>query len=240
MTWFTRFGAFMFRFRNGLFPVVLLVCLVIEAPWALQSTSGIPAATLALGAVLALGGEALRLWVIGYAYIVRGGRGGKAYADDLVREGLFAHARHPLYTGNLMIATGLWLMYGTTFSTFVVIPFFFVVYWAMALNEEEYLIGRFGDEYRDYMASVNRFLPDLRGVSKSLEGWTYDWRKALRKDYGQIALPLLAIICLAAWRLRVVWPGAVTAGEVAVIVVAVAYVVVRTMKLRGKLESRAT
>ncbi len=238
MTPFTRFGAFIFRHRDALFPVVLAVSLVVGAPAALESLSGSGALGLAAGALLAVTGEALRLWVIGYAYIVRGGKEGKAYAEELVREGLFAHARHPLYTGNLMIACGLWLMYGTAFTVFAVIPFFFVVYWAMALNEEEYLIGRFGDEYRSYMKDVNRFIPDLRGISRSLEGFEYDWRRALRKDYGQIALPLWAIIILASWRLRVVWPGAVTAGVVAALAVAVAYVVVRTLKLRGRLESR--
>lgn len=236
MTGLTRFGAFMFRHRDALFPVVLAVSLAVGAPQPLASTTGPAALGLAAGALLAVLGEALRLWVIGYAYIVRGGRDGRAYAEELVREGLFAHARHPLYTGNLLIACGLWLMYGTPFTILFVIPFFFLVYWAMALNEEEYLISRFGGEYRDYMATVNRFVPDLRGISKSLEGFEYDWRRALRKDYGQIALPLWAIILLASWRLRVVWPWAVSAGVVAALAVAIAYVVVRTLKLRGRLE----
>lgn len=228
----------MFRHRDALFPVVLAVSLAVGVPGPLESIAEPAALGLAAGVLLAMLGEALRLWVIGYAYIVRGGKDGRAYAEELVREGLFAHARHPLYTGNLLIACGLWLMYGTPFTVLVVIPFFFLVYWAMALNEEDYLIGRFGEEYRDYMATVNRFIPDLRGISKSLEGFEYDWRRALRKDYGQIALPLWAIILLASWRLHLVWPWAVTAGVVAAVAVAIAYVVVRTLKLRGRLESR--
>lgn len=236
MKGFARFGAFVFRYRNGLFPVVLLACLAVSRPQAIQSITGLPALTLAVGALLALAGEAFRLWVIGYAYIIRGGRQGRAYADELVREGLFAHARHPLYTGNLMIASGLWLMYGTTFAILVAIPLFLVVYWAMALNEEEYLTERFPDAYRDYQASVNRFIPNLRGISESLGGMEYDWRRALRKDYGQIALPLLAVISIGAWRVRVVWPRAMMAGWVALAMVAIAYIVVRTLKKRGRLD----
>jgi protein-S-isoprenylcysteine O-methyltransferase Ste14 len=239
MTAVTRFGAFVFRYRDGLFPVVLGISLLVGLPQPVESVPSLGALAVLVGAPVAMAGEALRLWVIGYAYIVRGGRDGKAYADDLVREGLFAHARHPLYTGNLMIAGGLWLMYGTWFTVLVVIPLFLFVYVAMALNEEEYLIGEFGDEYLDYMASVNRFLPDLRGISQSLEGWTYDWRRALRKDYGQIALPLWAIVLLGSWRMRLVWPWVVPAGVAAVVVIAIAYVVVRTLKLRGRLEAPA-
>ena len=43
---------------------------------------------------------------IGYEYIVRGGRQGKVYAEDLVQGGVFAHSRNPLYLGNLLIIVG--------------------------------------------------------------------------------------------------------------------------------------
>lgn len=232
----TRFGAWVFRYRNALFPVVLVVSLVVGLPEPVASVSSLSTAGLMVGALLAITGEAFRLAVIGYAYIKRGGKDGQAYADALVREGLFAHARHPLYTGNLAVVCGLLLMYGTPFTVFALIPFFLLVYYAMALNEEAYLVGRFGDEYRNYMASVNRFVPDLRGVSGSVRGFEYDWRRALRKDYGQVALALAGVIIFVTWRMHVVWPWVVPAGGESAVALVFAYVVVRTLKRRGALD----
>ena len=59
------------------------------------------------GAIVALLGGVVRGVTIGFVYIVRGGRDGKAYADGLVREGIFAHSRNPMYVGNILMAVGI-------------------------------------------------------------------------------------------------------------------------------------
>jgi protein-S-isoprenylcysteine O-methyltransferase Ste14 len=61
----------------------------------------------ALGVVVLAGGLALRSLVVGLAYIKRGGKGKKVYADALVTDGIFAHSRNPLYLGNILILCGL-------------------------------------------------------------------------------------------------------------------------------------
>lgn len=233
----TGFGAFVFRFRDALFPVVVLVALLLERPPTVHADGTVPGFVLALGAVSALLGAGLRMAVIGYVYIIRGGKDGKAYAEELVCEGFFAHARHPLYTGNLLIAIGICLMYGSTFTLAVGVPLFLLTYLAMALNEEAFLISKFGAAYTRYMETVPRFIPDFRGLTTSLAPHTYDWRRALRKDYGQVALTLIAVVGLTTWRLSETWPEVVQPGSVAAISVLVAYIVVRTLKKRRMLES---
>lgn len=231
-----RLGAFLFRHRNVLFPVMVLAALLTGRPPAVESLRGLPALGLALGAVVALAGQALRVAVIGYVYIIRGGKHGRAYAEQLVREGLFAHARHPLYTGNILVAVGICLMWGTPFTLGVVVPTFLLSYLAMALNEEAFLVSKFGDEYRDYMRTVPRFVPDLRGVRTSVRGYAFDWRRVLRKDYGQLFLTLSAVVGLCAWRLRAALPWTPRAGWIAIAVLLIAYVTVRRLKLGGRLE----
>ncbi len=234
-----RFGALVFKWRDGLFPIVVLAALAFGLPPLLERDpfGWWPAGTLGVGVLMAVGGQALRLAVIGYAYIVRGGKDGKAYAEELVVEGFFAHARHPLYTGNLMIATGICLMYGSTFTLFFGIPFFLFVYTAMALNEEAFLLGKFGADYEHYMRTVPRFVPNFRGLSDSLQPYRYDWRRALRKDYGQVALTLLAAIGITTWRAHEVGSAAVVVGTAVGAGVVVSYLTVRVLKKRRLLES---
>ena len=60
-----------------------------------------------LGLAIAAAGESLRILMIGYRHIVRGGRQGAVDALDLVGDGFFAHCRNPLYLGNLLIVLGI-------------------------------------------------------------------------------------------------------------------------------------
>ena len=69
-----------------------------------------------LGLVVALLGQILRAAVIGYAYIVRGGKNKRVYASDLVTGGFFAHGRNPLYVGNLLVVLGLLIIWDNPFA----------------------------------------------------------------------------------------------------------------------------
>lgn len=84
-------GNFLFRYRNVLFP---FACLLALLPGAQLFAN--PLAATALGTVFAAIGQVVRAMTIGLRYIVRGGRRGRVYADDLVTEGLYAHSRNPM------------------------------------------------------------------------------------------------------------------------------------------------
>lgn len=77
----------------------------------------------------------------------------------LVKTGMYAVVRHPLYLAGIIIftfepnITRNWL-------TVTVLADFYFVYGALV--EERRLIGRFGDGYRRYMAEVPRFIPRIR------------------------------------------------------------------------------
>src|SRR4030042_6489106 len=177
-------GNFFFRFRNFLFPVFIILLLFFARPAFFWGDPGLDRIGVALGFLIALLGQAFRFLVIGFAYIKRGGKEGRVYADELVTEGLYAHVRNPMYIGNFLILMGLGIMYGSLWVYVLVIPFFSYVFLSIVVTEENSLKRRFSAAYDDYCRSVNRFIPDLRGLRKSLQKFTYDWRKALRKDYG--------------------------------------------------------
>src|SRR5438093_814681 len=90
-----RAGSFLFAWRNLIFPVALIALLGATRP---VFAFGDPRADRwldALGLAIAIAGQSLRAAVIGYAYIHRGGKDRKVYADRLVTEGFFQHSRNP-------------------------------------------------------------------------------------------------------------------------------------------------
>ncbi len=81
-----------------------------------------------------------------------------------VDRGPYRFVRNPMYTGVLMVSMSLGL--GLALGTWLLPLVGMVVFTLFALRtrtEEKYLIERFGNQYRDYMARVGRFFPKLPG-----------------------------------------------------------------------------
>ena len=191
-------GNFFFRTRNLLFPAMFLLLFVVSEPNSLLPES-LPENALDLaGVLLVVLGQSFRLLVIGYAYIKRGGKEGKVFADKLVIRGFYAHTRNPMYLGNAAIVLGLCLVYQSFWAYALVLPFFLFAYYAIVVAEETYLSARFGAEYDRYVQTVNRFIPDFRGLRASLVEFRYDWRRALRKDYGNVTLAAMTLLVIGA------------------------------------------
>ncbi len=79
--------------------------------------------------------------------------------DTLVRHGLYAYVRHPIYAGALLIFAGLALLRPTSA---VVLASAIGFIWALiqARLEEMDLVQRL-PAYREYMQQVPRFVPRL-------------------------------------------------------------------------------
>lgn len=145
-----------------------------------------------------LAGQVLRATVIGFAYIVRGGRDSRPWARDLVQRGFFAHSRNPLYVGNLVWLVGLAVFHNAPWC-YAGTAFFFIAYKAIVAAEEEFLLERFGAEYRDYCRRVPRWIPRLRGLGATLAEMRFDWRRLVRKEYNTTAAGLLWLGALWVW-----------------------------------------
>jgi protein-S-isoprenylcysteine O-methyltransferase Ste14 len=92
--------------------------------------------------------------VVGYAYIIRGGKNRQVYAEDLVTGGFFNHSRNPLYVGNLLILLGPAAHMERTAAYLVGVPFFLIGYSAIVAAEEAFLRRKFGAQYDAYAARV--------------------------------------------------------------------------------------
>ncbi len=100
---------------------------------------------------LALAGEAVRTWSSGV--IVK--------TDVLATEGPYAMTRNPLYFGSFLIALGVGWMGGRWWFPVLAAAFFLPVYGTLIRKEENRLLERHGDAFREYCRRVPRFWPRL-------------------------------------------------------------------------------
>ena len=230
------FGTFFFRHRNNLFPTTFILLFTFSRPQPFFGNYAWDHWWMLFGALVAVAGQCFRLAVIGYAYIKRGGKDGKVYADDLVIRGFYAHCRNPMYFGNMLIVIGLSLMYNSPATYLIVIPLFSLVYLSIVIAEENYLRQKFGRQYEEYERKVSRFIPNWKGLQKSLSEFKYDWKKALRKDYGNVFVVIFFINVVWAWKNYVAWgPSAVYSGIAAIACLTVFYFIIRILKKKGQL-----
>jgi len=183
-------GNVFFKYRNALFPLLVLLLLAFPPRGGLEW----------FGLALLLAGQALRFATIGYQYIERGGKDKKVYAKDLVTGGLFSACRNPLYVGNLLIYTGVFAVHGNPASLAAGAALFLFAYVAIVAAEENYLRGRFGEAYDRYCADVARWLPDFRRLPEATAGMRFDVRRMLRKDYSTCGAWMLAGCVLMAYK----------------------------------------
>jgi len=179
-------GAFFFRFRDGLFPAIFLLVVLLVPPSLFAGEEELDPFATGLGVVMALLGEIVRCLTIGLVYVKRGGLNRRVYAKNLVTEGIYAHTRNPMYTGNLLIALGFCLMYGSPWMYGVVFPFFLLVYVGIVFEEERFLREKFGTEYEEYCRNTSRFLPRVWGLAQTMKQHHFDWKKIVKKEFGTI------------------------------------------------------
>lgn len=76
----------------------------------------------------------------------------------LVREGIFNYSRNPIYLGMIAILIGLWSFLGSLTPVFIIPVFAWLIQEMFIKQEEQMLDDKFGEEYREYKATVRRWI----------------------------------------------------------------------------------
>ncbi len=113
------------------------------------------AGSLAAGGVMALAGEAMRLWASGHI--------DKTHA--LATGGPYAHTRNPLYLGSLGLAVGVAIGAASPWAALAVAIYFAAFYPSVMREEAAFVRARFPEEYAAWAAAVPLFFPRLHGAS---------------------------------------------------------------------------
>lgn len=188
-------GNFFFKYRNWIF--ILFYGALFIPSWPLFSPEKFGECyyiwPIVLGLLITVTGQLIRGLTIGLAYIIRGGKGGKPYAEGLVTEGIFTHCRNPLYVGNILMLLGVGILANSLVYVGIVIPIFLFVYQAIVLAEENFLRGKFGAGYDEYCKHVNRWIPSLKGIGKTFSGMHFNWKRWILKEHTTQFIWLIGI-----------------------------------------------
>jgi protein-S-isoprenylcysteine O-methyltransferase Ste14 len=193
-------GNFFFKYRNWLFIILYLLLFLPSPPLFSENLFG-PGYfywPLILGLIITVSGQVIRGATIGLAYIIRGGKEGKVYAEELVTSGIFNHCRNPLYVGNILMLLGVGVLSNSLLYVAVIMPLFLLIYQAIVLAEENFLRGKFGESFKRYCSRVNRWIPSLKGLSSTFRTMHFKWTRWILKEYNTqyIWLTGIALIIL--------------------------------------------
>ena len=75
-------------------------------------------------------------------------------------------------------------------------PVFLFIYQAIVLAEENFLRNKFGSEFDQYCTHVNRWLINLKGISKTLNGMSFNYKRWILKEYNTLLVWLIGITAI--------------------------------------------
>jgi protein-S-isoprenylcysteine O-methyltransferase Ste14 len=143
--------------------------------WLAKPTPG----TLAIGAAIAIAGEAMRIWAAGH---LEKGR-------EITSSGPYAITRHPLYVGSTTIGIGLAIAAGSLLVAAIVLGYLAVTLTAAVRTEEAHLTDKFGADYPAYRAgrmSVTR---------------RFSLQRAIRNREYRAAIGVLLVLMTLLWKM---------------------------------------
>jgi len=146
---------FVFKHRGTLLAIPAVLLAVLGTP----SAFGI-----ALGLPIAIAGELVRCWAVGYSGVTT--RGDVVTAPKLVTSGPYAYVRNPLYVGNFITAFGFAIAF--TGKNLLLAKILLIggslgvmtaVYAIIIPHEERYLRAQFGEAFDRYRDRVPPIVP---------------------------------------------------------------------------------
>jgi protein-S-isoprenylcysteine O-methyltransferase Ste14 len=172
------------RIVAGLFAAVLLVT---QSPW---GTDGLlPQAFRWLGYFLIILCVLGRTWSAAYI--------GGHKARIIVDVGPYSVTRNPLYVFSFVGALGIGFSTGMATPALVIGTIYLVYYRMIIAREEEHLLARHGEIYREYLQRVPRWIPDFSRWREADEpmGYPRNVYLAARDASGFfLAWPMFALI----------------------------------------------
>lgn len=173
-------GRFLFPYRGTIWGILGGVVYLFAHP---------EAALFRLGVLFIVLGEALRLWACGY---IKTYRGPMEEVEELTTAGPYAYLRNPLYLANGCIGLGIVLLSGLLALIPLFLGVFALLYGTIIRAEEAFLLERFGKAYREYAASVPRFVPRLRPYPK--RKGTFAFRVLLERETATVGTLVFVVL----------------------------------------------
>lgn len=78
--------------------------------------------------------------------------------SKIVKTGVFSISRNPLYLGGVIVFLGIALLLNMLWALITLLLSTILCLYVLIIPEEKYLAAKFGREYKDYTATVHRWL----------------------------------------------------------------------------------
>ncbi len=186
--------ALVFKNRGALLSIPALMLAAFGKPSAFGVTVGLP---------IALAGELLRCWAVGYSGVTT--RDDRVVAAEFTTAGPYAYVRNPLYVGNFITAAGFAIAFtgANTFTRKIALiaaslGTMAAVYTVIIPHEEQYLRSQFGEPYERYCASVPQIVPALEPAGEQQGSWNSDVIAQAEKNTFLTFGAMLAVLALKA------------------------------------------
>jgi protein-S-isoprenylcysteine O-methyltransferase Ste14 len=185
--------AVVFKNRGLLLLPVVLILVIFGKP---------TVASALVGVGIALLGEAIRVWAVGYSGTTT--RANVVTAPQLITAGPYSYIRNPLYVGNALTALGFWVAFSGALSATsaltmlaVIALLVLTVYGTIIPLEEAYLLRTFGPQYQQYVERVPRVIPSRRPVPDDLQYGA--WRPEVIARAEVITIAFFTLMVAAVW-----------------------------------------
>ena len=225
-------GEFLFRWRSY-FPLIFVVfmfAVVLTDPIdAMTPESRASRALACLG--ISVVGLFVRVYTVGFVPRQTSGRNTKKQvAESLNTKGIYSLVRHPLYVGNYLSGLGIAIYSGIWWMGIVYTLAFFLYYERIMFAEEEFLRGKFGEEYEIWSGKTPAFWPRWGNFQRS--ELAFSFRAVLRREYPGFFAMILGFAMLDALMAfsREHSPGLIPLWQYLLAGGAVLYVILRTIK----------
>lgn len=116
--------------------------------------------------------------------------GGKLLRRGPAKWGFYVIIRHPQYAALAITALGMAIMW-PRFLTLVLFAIMLFLYYLLAISEENRMLSRFGESYREYLNRTGMFVPKF--IERIFVGETHI-RRPLTFDKGSAILASLLIV----------------------------------------------
>lgn len=78
--------------------------------------------------------------------------------SKIIKTGVFSISRNPLYLGGVIVFLGIALLLNMLWALITLLLSTILCLYVLIMPEEKYLAAKFGREYKDYTATVHRWL----------------------------------------------------------------------------------
>ncbi len=183
---FEKQGDWLFRKRSYL-PVIILPLLIlaIKDESIIREHFGIVFSNVyELSCILISSlGLIIRAITIGFTPKGTSGRNtGNQRADELNTKGIYSVVRHPLYLGNFLMFFGVFLFMKTWWLVLIAVAYTWIYYERIMYREEEFLRGKFGDNYVKWSSTVPAIIPNFKNWQKS--DLNFSLKNILKREYS--------------------------------------------------------